>query len=97
MYVLSSIIFLRLSVASRECCKLICIHLMCLHYVRSIAVFCVEVTVAPHFNSPCSVYSYKIACRLRHVLSSEEWLSHVFMLVVYKGDLKRNAHVGNIA
>jgi len=55
MSVLSSIIFLRLSVASRECCKLIYMHLIRLHFVRSIAVFCVEVTVAPHFNSPCSV------------------------------------------
>lgn len=47
---------------------------LCLHFLHSLAMYCVSVT--RHFINP---YFFKIACKLGHFLSSEEWLSQTFL------------------
>ena len=84
MSVLSSIIFIRLSVAILECCKLICMHLICVCILFDL-LQCIVLVLR---KSAISVirglpYFSKIACKIGQFLSSEEWLVQIFLFWLY--------------
>ena len=78
----SSVIFFRLSVATLKCCRLICIYLIFV-CILCILLQCFVLMLLFAILVIGILFVHLQDCRLGQFLSSEEWLSQFFILVVF--------------